>query len=83
MSATVADVVRSRIDLLRDTITCLLRVQQVANEVKRETSDLRELIAVAGIIDDLDKSIERHQREMQRLSRSRLLKDYAEARWNP
>ncbi len=81
MSGTVADVLRRELEVWRDVIRAWSEVQAVINRLKADTRDVVELIAFAECFDHTERQIDRAQREIKRLSASRLLKEYGEPRW--
>lgn len=54
-------------DNLRGTRDMLRRLLEVINEIKAETNDLRELIAICGIADELQEKFDYYGRALSRL----------------
>lgn len=81
---SLAGLIRERIELHREVIKHYTRFIREFNAMKRETQNVRELVAIAGCIDDCELAIERASREMRRLSQNRVLKEYEHQPWeNP
>ncbi len=72
----LGDLIRERIECHRIVIAWAIKVQGAVQRLKVQSNDLQELIAFASIHDDMEQTISRSQREMQRLSRSRVFKEY-------
>lgn len=73
----IAAVLREKIEGHRAVIAWAVKMQAICGELKVETNDLKELIAFAVVHDDLEAMIVRSRREMVRLSKSCILKEYS------